>query len=62
MGLLFNVVISRDDLRELCGRAGQAFEERDDEKLKQSLVRIADLLESLRQFTMLEPSSRHNRN
>jgi hypothetical protein len=37
MGLVFSVIISRDDLRELCGRA---VVEDDREKLKRVLSRI----------------------
>jgi hypothetical protein len=58
MGLLFSVIISRDELRELCGLALEC----DGEKLKHVLSRIKHVLGWGRQFDMLEPSSRHNRN
>ena len=59
MGLLFSIIISRDALRELCIRAAV---ECDREELTHVLSRINRVLESVRQFEMLEPSSRHNRN
>ena len=59
MGLLFSVIISRDALRELCIRA---VVECDREELKHVLSRINRVLESVRQFEMLKPSSRRNKN